>query len=473
MVTDVTDGTLALNADGSFTYTPDPNFAGTDSFTYRAGDGSIDSNIATVTFTVTPVNDAPVAADDGYTTLEDTPLVVVAIDGILANDTDPDGNPLQALLVTDVTHGALVLNADGSFTYTPDSNFAGTDSFTYQAGDGSIDSNIATVTFTVTPVNDETVAVDDGYNTLEDTPLVVVAADGILANDTDPDGNPLQALLITNVTNGALVLNADGSFTYTPGSNFAGTDSFTYQAGGSSIDSNIATVTFNVTPVNDAPVAADDGYTTLEDTPLVVVAADGILANDTDPDLDPLQALLVTDVTDGTLALNADGSFTYTPDPNFAGADSFTYQAGDGSIDSNIATVTFTVTPVNDAPVAAADGYTTLEDTHLVVVAADGILANDTDPDGNPLQALLVTDVTHGTLALNADGLFLYIPDLNFTGTDSFTYQAGDGSIDSNIATVTFTVTPVNDAPVRRRRWLYHARGHPPGGDRGRRHTGQ
>ena len=136
-----------------------------------------------------------------------------------------------------------------------------------------------------------------------------------------------------------------------------------------------------MTPVNDAPVAADDGYTTLEDTPLVVVAADGILANDTDPDLDPLQALLITDVTDGALVLNADGSFTYTPDPNFAGTDSFTYQAGDGSIDSNIATVTFTVTPVNDVTVAADDGYTTLEDTPLVVVAADGILANDTDPD--------------------------------------------------------------------------------------------
>ena len=292
MVTDVTDGTLVLNADGSFTYTPDPNFAGTDSFTYQAGDGSIDSNIATVILTVTPVNDVTVAADDGYTTLEDTPLVVVAADGILANDTDPDGNPLQALLVTDVTDGTLALNADGSFTYTPDPNFAGTDRFTYQAGGGSIDSNIATVTFTVTPVNDVTVAVDDGYTTLEDTPLVAVAVDGILANDTDPDGNPLQALLVTDVTHGTLALNADGLFIYIPDLDFAGTDSFTYQAGDGSIDSNIATVTFTVTPVNDETVAVDDGYTTLEDTPLVVVAADGILANDTDPDGNPLQALL-------------------------------------------------------------------------------------------------------------------------------------------------------------------------------------
>ena len=277
---------------------------------------------------MTPVNDAPVAVDDGYTTPEDTPLVV-AVDGILANDTDPDLDPLQALLVTDVTHGTLALSADGLFLYIPDPNFAGTDSFTYQTGDGSIDSNIATVILTVTPVNDVTVAADDGYTTLEDTPLVVVAVDGILANDTDPDGDPLQALLITDVTHGTLALNADGLFLYIPDLNFAGTDSFTYQAGDGSIDSNIATVILTVTPVNDVTVAADDGYTTPEDTPLVVVAATGILANDTDPDLDPLQALLVTDVTDGTLALNADGSFTYTPDPNFAGTDSFTYQAGD------------------------------------------------------------------------------------------------------------------------------------------------
>jgi hypothetical protein len=122
----------------------------------------------------------------------------------------------------------------------------------------------------------------------------------------------------------------------------------------------------------NAPVAADDGYTTLEDTPLVVAAA-GILANDTDPDLDPLQALLITDVTNGTLVLNADGSFTYTPHPNFAGADSFTYQASDGSVDSNLTTVMLTVIPVNDVTVAADDGYTTLEDTPLVVAAA-GIL---------------------------------------------------------------------------------------------------
>ena len=380
-------GSITIAADGSYTYTPAANFNGVDSVDYTVTDGAL-TDVGTLTINVTPVNDVTVAVDDGYTTLEDTPLVVVAIDGILANDTDPDGNPLQAQLITNVTDGTLALNADGSFTYTPDLNFAGTDSFTYQAGDGSIDSNIATVILTVTPVNDAPVAVDDGYTTLEDTRLVVLT-DGILANDTDPDGNPLQVQLIVDVHHGTLVLNADGVFLYIPDLNFTGTDFFTYQAGDGSIDSNIATVRLTVTPVNDVTVAADDGYTTLEDTPLVVVAAAGILANDTDPDGNPLQALLITNVTDGTLALNADGSFTYTPDPNFAGTDSFTYQAGDGSIDSNIATVTFTVTPVNDAPVAADDGYTTPEDTPLVAVAATGILANDTDPDLDPLTGAI------------------------------------------------------------------------------------
>jgi len=198
--------------------------------------------------------------------------------------------------------------------------------------------------------------------------------------------------------------------------------------------------------VNDAPVAVNDSYTTAEDT-VLNVAASGVLANDTDTDGDALTAILATGPTHGTLTLNANGSFIYTPATNYNGSDSFTYRANDTMTNSSVATVNITVTPVNDGPVAVNDSYTTLEDTALNV-PANGVLANDTDVDGNPLTAVLVTGPTHGTLTLNANGSFLYTPTNNYNGPDSFTYRANDGTSNSGIATVNITVTPVNDAPV-------------------------
>jgi hypothetical protein len=155
----------------------------------------------------------------------------------------------------------------------------------------------------------------------------------------------------------------------------------------------------------------------------------------------------VTGVTDGTLTLNSDGSFTYIPDLNFNGIDSFTYIANDGLLDSNTATVHITVNPVNDAPEAFDDSYNVDEDNTLSV-STPGILSNDIDVEDDPLTAILVTGVTDGTLTLNSDGSFTYIPDLNFNGIDSFTYKVNNGLLDSNIATVRITVNPVNDAPI-------------------------
>ena len=180
-------------------------------------------------------------------------------------------------------------------------------------------------------------------------------------------------------------LHADGSYDYTPAANFNGTDTFTYQANDGTDNSNVATVTITVSPVNDAPVAVDDSASTNEDTTLTV-AAPGVLGNDTDVDADPLTAALVTDVAHGTLALAADGSYTYTPAANFNGTDSFTYKVNDGSVDSTVATVTITVNAVNDAPVANDDVASTDEDTALHV-DAPGLLANDTDVEGSTLTA--------------------------------------------------------------------------------------
>jgi VCBS repeat-containing protein len=200
-----------------------------------------------VTITVTPVNDAPVAGNNSYTVNEDTPLSVAA-PGVLGNDSDPDGDPLTAVLATGPANGTLTLNANGSFAYTPRTNFNGTDSFTYQAQDPSAaPSSPATVTITVTPVNDAPVANNDSYTMRALDILLVVPGPGVLGNDTDPDGDPLTAELVTASSNGILILNADGSFTYTPLASLVSfMDSFTYRARDAAANSNVATVTIRV-----------------------------------------------------------------------------------------------------------------------------------------------------------------------------------------------------------------------------------
>ena len=439
-------GAVTLNSDGSFNYTPATNFHGVDSFTYRANDGQTNSGNATVTITVNPVNDAPVAVnDDQYITLEDTKLDVPAVSGVLTNDFDVDGDALTAILASTPTNGVLALNASGAFVYLPNTNFHGTDYFTYRVTDGFATSEVATVTITVLPVNDVPVAQNDSYIVNEDTALTV-AVPGVLVNDIDVDGDALSAVAPSVPTHGTVTLNANGSFSYTPSTNYHGPDSFTYRATDGVATSAVATVSITVLPVNDPPVANNDNYTTDEDVALVV-AASGVLGNDTDIDGDALTVILANTTTNGVLTLNTNGAFIYLPNTNFHGVDHFTYRVTDGVATSEIANVTITVVAVNDVPIANNDNYTTDEDVALVL-AAPGVLSNDLDVDGDTLSATLVSGTTHGTLVLNSNGSFTYTPNADFNGGDSFTYRASDGATNSNIATVTLFVRPVNDRPI-------------------------
>jgi VCBS repeat-containing protein len=446
LVSGPANGTLSLGADGSITYLPSANFNGVDSFTYKATDAAGDSNIATVTITVNPVNDKPAAANDGYAVNEDTALTVDAASGLLANDVDIDGDTLTPTVTSQPLHGTVTVNPDGSFSYTPEANYNGLDGFSYLVSDGQATSDVASATITIIPVNDLPVGVNDEFTTAEDTPLSIVAP-GVLANDTDVDADALSSILVNPPQHGTVTLGPDGGLLYTPEANFNGVDGFSYLANDGSADSEATAVTINVTPVNDAPTAANDELTTAEDTPLTVPAP-GILGNDADLDGDPLTSTIVTQPASGTVTLNADDSLTYTPNANFNGVDGFTYTVSDGTATSEAASVTINVTPVNDGPVGTADAYHTEEDTPLTVDAASGVLANDSDPDGDPLTATLVAGPANGSLTLNADGSFNYTPNANFNGSDSFTYQASDGMLASDPVTVAIDVCPVNDAPT-------------------------
>ena len=423
-------GTLALNADGALSYTPDADYNGADSFTYKANDGVLNSGVTKVDLTVNAVDDAPVAANDAYALNEDATLTVTAANGVLANDADIDSATLSATVVSGPAHGTLALSADGALSYTPDADYNGADSFTYKASDGSLDSAIATVNLVVNAVDDAPAAANDAYALAEDTVLTVTAAKGVLANDIDIDSATLSAMVVSGPAHGTLALNADGGLSYTPDANYNGADSFTYKANDGALDSGIATVNFTVTAVDDAAVAANDAYALDENTVLTVSAPTGVLANDSDVDGPSLLALLVSGPAHGALALNADGGFTYTPNANYSGADGFTYKANDGTLDSGIATVSLTVNHVDRAPVAVSDGYVTNENTTLTVAAANGVLANDTDVDSPTLTAALVAGPAHGTLALNANGGLSYTPNANYSGADAFTYKANDGTLD-------------------------------------------
>ncbi|GIV96622.1 MAG: hypothetical protein KatS3mg057_1279 [Herpetosiphonaceae bacterium] len=437
------NGTLMLNADGSFTYTPDANFAGTDSFTYRADDGQASNNLSdpiTVVITITAVNDAPVANDQNLSTNEDTAL------SITLTASDPDSGDTLSYTVTGGPSNGTLSGTAPNLTYTPDPDYFGADSFSYEVTDTSGLTDTATVDITVNAVNDAPVGADDSYTTSEDTPLTV-AAPGVLSNDSDVEGDTLSAVLDAGPSNGTLMLNADGSFTYTPDANFAGTDSFTYRADDGQASNNLSdpiTVVITITAVNDAPVANDQNLSTNEDTALSIT----LTASDPDSG-DTLSYTVTSGPSNGTLSGTAP-NLTYTPDPDYFGADSFSYEVTDTSGLTDTATVDITVNAVNDAPVGADDSYTTSEDTPLTV-AAPGVLSNDSDVEGDTLSAVLDAGPSNGTLMLNADGSFTYTPDANFAGTDSFTYRADDGQASNNLSdpiTVVITITAVNDAPV-------------------------
>jgi VCBS repeat-containing protein len=432
LVSDVSHGTLALVADGSFVYTPDENFFGEDSFTYEASDGKAESDPVTVTITVSATSDAPVALDQSVIVNKDTSKEITLV------ATDADGDTLEYSIVDLPMNGGVVL-VENVATYTPTEGYAGLDSFSFKANDGTSDSNTATVTITV---NTPPVAAD-GQSVTTDEDI----AKEITLGATDLEDDPLEYSIVGQPDHGDVVL-VDNLATYTPDPDFNGEDSFTFKVNDGAADSEMAVVTITVTPVNDAPMAVGEIYSTDEDIALTVLVADGVLANDTDVDGDTLSAVLVNDVVNGALALAGDGSFIYTPAENFFGLDSFTYKASDGTLESWTVTVTIVIDPVNDYVEANDDEYETMAGVTLEV-AAPGVLDNDVLLDPDETVTLVVTaGPTNGSVILNSDGSFTYVPNAGFFGVDTFKYTLTSDILTmlqgefSDTAIVTIKVTP-------------------------------
>jgi filamentous hemagglutinin family protein len=324
---------------GEYTYQPEEGFVGEDTFTYIATDGELFSETATVTITVT--NTLPNLGDDSATThMGDT----VGNINVLANDTDPDSDVFAIDSYVYQGDGTLVQNNDGTFTYTPPEGFVGEDSFTYTTSDGQngVSSDPATAVITIT--NALPVLGDDSATTHMGDQV-----DGIkvLANDSDPDGDAFVVNSFLYEGNGTLEQNEDGTFTYTPPEGFVGQESFTYTTNDSQIGVSSESATVTISVINGLPTLADDAATTEQNITVTI----NVLANDFDPDGDSLFVDSFNYKGDGTLVLNNDGTFSFTPGPDFAGQDSFTYSAGDSEAGAELALANVLIT-VNPAPVA-------------------------------------------------------------------------------------------------------------------------
>ncbi|HIF9315456.1 TPA: Ig-like domain-containing protein, partial [Photobacterium damselae] len=418
------NGSVTINADGSWEYVPNPDFNGEDSFTVVVDDGNGGTDTITVTVNVTPVNDAPVGEDVSAETPEDT-----AVTGQLTA-TDVDGDNLTFKPGTNPENGQVTVNADGSWEYVPNPDFNGEDSFTVVVDDGNGGTDTITVTVNVTPVNDAPMGENVTTETQEDT-----AVTGQLTA-TDVDGDNLTFKPGSNPENGRVTINADGSWEYVPNPDFNGEDSFTVVVDDGNGGTDTITVTVNVTPVNDAPVGENVSAETPEDT-----AVTGQLTA-TDVDGDNLTFKPGSDPTNGSVTVNSDGSWEYVPNTDFNGEDSFTVVVDDGNGGTDTITVTVNVTPVNDAPVGEDVSAETQEET-----AVTGQLTA-TDVDGDNLTFKPGSNPENGSVTINADGSWEYVPNPDFNGEDSFTVVVDDGNGGTDTITVTVNVTPVNDAPV-------------------------
>mgnify|MGYP005847448193 CR=1 FL=1 len=330
--------------------------AATDSFSYTVSDPAGATATATVTIIITGLAEPPVAVDDQAATDEDTSLSNL---NVLGNDLNPAGTGLTvAGIDTTNSRGLVTLNPDGTINYNPNGQFESLavgeqamDSFSYTASNGAGNSS-ATVRITVNGVNDSPTAVDDQAATAEDQPVTIA----VLGNDSDPDSSDTLAVVSVDTagTRGLVTNNGDGAITYNPNGQFddltAGqqaVDTFSYTVSDGHGGTASARVTVTISGIghtNTPPGAGDDAYNVAVNETLTI-SAPGVLSNDNDADGDPLTANLVTGPANGALTLNADGSFTYSPNPDFNGVDAFTYQASDGAEFSNVATVTITVGP--------------------------------------------------------------------------------------------------------------------------------
>lgn len=427
----------------NFVYAPASNFNGTDSYVYKVDDGHGANDTATVTFTVTAVNDAPVADDIATATNEDTPIVI-NVDPSISDPDEGDATPqtLTLTLVNQPGTGVAAVTGPAQITYTPNppANFNGNVSFVYKVDDGqglanSTDTGV--ITISVDPVDDAPVADDQSVSTPEDTsktvnlgPTTDVDAESITYS-VPPALQPAHGSVSVTGTSATYTPDLDFNNTYIPGP-----DTFQYEAtDGNSVSTG--TITVDVTPVNDAPVADDQSLSTDEDTLLPIT----LTASDVDNAQSELGFTVIAGPNHGTLDTTTGPGISYTPDHDYNGPDSLTFRVTDGAL-TDTGTISITVVPVNDPPIADDQSVATPEDDPIAVL----LTASDVDNTQAQLTYTIIDAPDNGLLSGSGADL-VYTPNLNYNGPDAFSFQVDDGSGGTDEGLVTIDVQATNDAP--------------------------
>ncbi len=423
---DPSNGTVTVNAEGTWTYTPNTNYVGSDSFTVTVTDEHGATTVSTVNVTVNAEpNTSPTVGTNSVTTEYNIPV------GGTVVGTDADGDTLSYTKGSEPANGTVTVNADGTWTYTPNAGYSGSDSFTVTVSDGRGGIAVSTVTVTVKPNIAPTVG---NYTaTAEHNASVSGTVVG-----SDIDGDSLTYSKGSDPSNGTVTVNTDGTWTYTPNTNYVGSDSFTVTVTDEHGATTVSTVnvTVNAKP-NTSPTVGIDSVTTEYNTPV------GGTVVGTDADGDALSYTKGSGPANGTVTVNTDGTWTYTPKAGFTGSDSFTVTVSDGRGGTAVSTVNVTVNaqvippvepPVNTPPTVGNYTVTTGYNT-----PATGTVAG-TDANGDALSYTKASNPTNGTVTVNADGTWTYTPNTDYSGSDSFTVTVSDGRGGTAVSTIKVTV---------------------------------
>ncbi|MDC6480682.1 Ig-like domain-containing protein [Flavobacteriaceae bacterium] len=422
-------GNLEYNSDGSFNYIANSTGFNSDTFSYIPSDGSSFGGEVTVTLEVVDITVDP----NAYDNVEASTLDVTAANGLLSNDKDVNNLTLTAAVAASPSYGTLTLAADGSFSYVHDGSENLRDVFTYNVTNANGDiSKTSFAVITHTNVNDSptsagtALTINEGASSTF-TPTYI---------DTDTDLSSIVFTITGDVSNGSLVNNGDGTFSYSHAGTETSSDSFVYSVSDGEFTISDLAGTISVTAVNDVPVVSALEYTLDEAGSQVLAFAS------TDAESDSVTYSVSTDPTNGTIVSN-DGVFTYTHNGSESSSDTFQYIANDGTGNSQPVSVTITVTPVNDAPVVTAGTISLNEGSN------SSITLSASDAEGDAMTYAIATAPTNGTVTLDAaTGALTYTHSGGENTSDTFTFTSSDSALTSSAGTVTVTVTPVNDAPV-------------------------
>ena len=445
-VVDAANGLFTVQLNGDFTYTPNPGFTGNDTVVVLVCDNSLACVNDTLFFTVTPINNLPTVQNDTITIFEDNN----AISNILLNDSDPDGPVSVSLtIVLNPTNGTVTINAAGNYAYLPNNNYFGTDTIVFSVCDTDNNCINDTLFVTVLPVNDNIIVVNENFSTNENTPF----SGNILVNDTDVDGTAITVSTTAVVlpSNGTVLINSNGAIDYVPNAGFAGVDTIVVNVcdSGFPLPASCSndTIFITVIDVNLPPIVFNENVITDED----IAISGTVITTDTDPEGTILSAVAtpIFGPVNGTIIINANGNFTYTPNSNFNGVDTVVVQICDNGIPlpaaCSLDTIFITINAINDAPLILNDTASTLSNQ----TAVGNILLNDTDIENTTLivDSINIIGPSNGTIVVNINGDFVYTPNAGYYGQDTIYINVCDSGIPLPVScvvdTLVITINPI------------------------------